>query len=352
MVKVGLIGCGYISKFHISGHEKAGSQIVHVCDVRLEAAQAVAAKYQAKATADYRALLADPDVQVVDIMTNTNSHREICLAAIAAGKHVICEKTLGLTAQEALEIIQAAKAKGVIFYTSYMKRFIPAVAKAKELLPSIGRIVTTHIRAHQYWGEFWKAMPTEGGCHTPAGGMSGLRKGIGGGILWAGGSHILDLTLFLLGRPHRLYGNVYTPEGRDYDLRAAALLETPSNGVVHFETMIHDLKRVGFLRDGWDERFEITGLDGRLEFYSSQWDNPNTKASLLIHYDNATGQATEYRQEPVSPFDVAIAFFCRNIERGEQGSQSIITGYEVDELISHIERSSCTSQALEVNWRL
>ncbi len=350
MLKVGLIGCGYISKFHCSGYEKAAAKITRVCDVRMEAAKTVADKYGAKASTDYKELIADPEIDVIDIMTNTQSHKEICLAAIAAGKKVVCEKTLASTAADAFEIVKAAEAKKSLFYTSYMKRFIPAAAKAKELMPSLGRIVSTHIRAYQCWGDLWTKMPDEGMAHTPKNGMSALRKNLGGGILYAGGSHILDLVLFFLGRPHRLYGSVYTPEGRDYDLQAAALLET-SNGIVHYEALIHNLKKIGFLRDSWDERVEINGLEGRLEIYSSQWDNPYNKASLLVHYDNHTGHATEYRFDAISPFDEAIGFFCRNFETGEQGTQSRFTGYEVDELIEHIMTSATEHRALEVAWR-
>jgi predicted dehydrogenase len=166
-----------------------------------------------------------------------------------------------------------------------------------------------------------------------------------------GGSHILDLIGFFVGRPKRLYGSVYIPEGRDYDLRATALMET-SCGVVNFEAVTHPLRHIGFLRDGWDERMEMTGTDGRLELYSSAWDQVETKACLLLHYDNRTGNVSEYRYDPVSPFAIADEYYVRHIEAGEQGEQSRLTGYDVDELITHIERSSELGQALDINWRL
>jgi hypothetical protein len=129
------------------------------------------------------------------------------------------------------------------------------------------------------------------------------------------------------------------------------LLET-ENGVVNFDVWSHPLGKIGFLRDGWDERVEINGTGGRLELYSAQWDNPLNKASLLLHYDNASGNVTEYRYDAVSPFDAAVAYFCRNIEAGAQGTQPRTTGYDVDELIAHIQRSSGYGQALDIAWRL
>lgn len=346
-----VIGCGNISRFHFSGLEKAGARIKWVCDLSEAAARPWAEKFEAVYTADYADLIADPEVDLVDVTTISSVHKPICLAAIAAGKAVICEKTLATNAEDALEIVQAAQQAGTIFYTSYMKRFLPAVEQAKALMPALGRIVSTYIRAYQGWGNLWEAESRPELFRTPPNGPSWVVKNYGGGILVCGGSHILDLVGYLLGRPRRLWAHMEWPEGEDYDLQAAALLET-DQGVVHYEALAHPLHKIGFLRDGWDERIEINGLGGRLELYSSSWTEVEHKGCLLVHYDNATGNATEYRYAPTSPFDRALEFFCANIERGEQGGQSRLTGYEVDELIAHIERSARSGEAVTVDWRL
>ncbi|MCK5803335.1 MAG: Gfo/Idh/MocA family oxidoreductase [Lentisphaeria bacterium] len=350
-LRAAVIGCGNISKFHFSGLEKASAEVTWVCDLNEAAARPWAEKFGARYTADYREIIADSTVDMIVVTPVSKVHKPICLAAIEARKAVICEKTLATSARDAFEIVQAAEQADTIFYTSYMKRFIPAVEQAKALLPSLGRILSTHIRAYQCWGKLWSEAPQEGFMHTPAGGVSDLVRNYGGGILVCGGSHILDLVCFLLGRPHRLYASMHIPDGRDYDLQAAALLET-GNGVVHFEALAHPLNKIGFLRDGWDERIEINALNGRLEIYSAAWDQVATKASLLVHTDNATGQTTEYRYGPESPFDRATAFFCANIVRGEQGAQSRWTGYEVDELIETFKHSADEGQAIEVPWRM
>lgn len=350
-ITAGIIGCGNISRFHFSGLEKAGARLKWVCDLSETAAQPWAEKFGATYTADYHDLLADPEVNLVDVTPISAVHKGICLDAIAGGKAVVCEKTLATNPEDALEIVRAAEAAGTIFYTSYMKRFMPAVEQAKALLPSLGRIVSTYIRSYQHWGGLWEQENRVGMWAKPAGGASWVVKNYGGGILVCGGSHILDLIGFLLGRPQRLWAHMERPADVDYDLQATAMLETP-NGPVHFEALAHPLNRVGFLRDGWDERFEINGLNGRLELYSAAWDQVDHKASLLVHYDNATGNTTEYRYAPESPFDRALAFFCANIERGEQGTQSRTTGYDVDELIAHIELSARTGEAVTVDWRI
>ncbi len=346
-----VIGCGNISKFHFSGMDKAGARIKWVCDVNEEAAAPWRDRFTARYSADFHEVLADPEVDVINVTTPSFLHKEICLAAIRAGKAIICEKTLAENAADAHEIARAAEEADTILFTSYMKRFIPAVAKARELLSSLGCILSTHIRTHQCWGDLWSKTPESGFFHTPSEGASKIRKSYGGGILVCGGSHILDLTGFFLGRPRRLFAKIHVPaDGRDYDLLAAALLET-ENGVVHYEALAHPLKKVGYLRDGWDEGVEISGVNGRLEIYSGAWDSPESKPSRLVHYDNTTGNTTEYGFNAVSPFDQAMAFFCEQIRAGGQGPQSRWTGYEVDELIEHFVKSSDEGQAVEVAWK-
>jgi predicted dehydrogenase len=219
------------------------------------------------------------------------------------------------------------------------------VQKAKELMPSLGRIISTHIRAYQNWGDKWNdtgERPVE---------ASGVMKSYGGGILHCGGSHIFDLVLFFLGRPHRLYATMYKPEWLDYDIQAAAFLET-ANGIVHYEALAHPLKKIGFLRDGWDEKVEINGVNGRLEIYSSNWHEVDCKSSILLHYDNHDGSLHEYRFDPESPFNRAMKFFCGNISAKIQGAQSRFTGYEVDELISNTQLSSAEKKAVGIDWKI
>ena len=350
-VTAAVIGCGNISQYHFAGLEKAGARVKWVCDLSKEQAQPWIDRFGATFTSDYREAIADAEVDLVIVTPISSVHKQMCCAAINAGKAVICEKTLAENADDALEIVRLSEQRNTIFYTSYMKRFIPAVAKAKELLPSLGAIVSTSIRAYQGWGSAWTEPPTKGFFYTPPGGTSQVVKNYGGGILVCGGSHILDLVLFFLGRPTKLYASMHIPEGQDYDLQAAALMET-ANGVVHYEALAHNMRTVGFLGDGWDERVEINGMNGRLEIFSAAWNQFETKASKLVHYDNNGDNPTEYHFEPVSPFERADAFFCQNIENGKQGDQSRMTGYEVDELIAHIRLSARKGEAVNVTWQL
>ena len=346
-----VIGCGNISCFHFSGLEKAGVNIKWVVDIVKDNAIPWCRRYNAQYSPDYMTALNDPAVNFVVITAPSKFHKEIVLAAIEKKKAIICEKTLAENAADSYEMVSTAQKAGVILYTSYMKRFIPAISQAKELLPSIGQIGSTYIRSYQPWGDIWGDLKKDSFFYTPENETSQIVKNYGGGILACGGSHLIDLILFLLGKPVKLYANMTTLAGRDYDLQTNALFETEKNGTVHFEAFAHPLKHVGFLRDGWDEKIEITGLRGKLKIYSSMWDQVDQKASLLKHYDNQSGKQIEYRYAPVSPFDLSTAFFVDNIRNESQGSQSVNTGYKVDEIIEHINKSSTMGQTVVLQWK-
>ena len=117
----GVIGCGNISRFHFSGLEKAGVKIAWVCDLNEAAARPWADKFGARYTADYRELIADPAVNLVDVTALSRIHTDVCLAAIAAEKRraataPTCEVFVVVADEaqraNALQIVQAARDLG------------------------------------------------------------------------------------------------------------------------------------------------------------------------------------------------------------------------------------------------
>jgi predicted dehydrogenase len=151
-VRIGLIGTGFMGKAHAQAFQNvallfpdaARPVLEIVADVTPEAAVAAARAFGiGRATGDWRALVADPAVDVVDIATPNHLHHQMALAAIAQGKHVYCEKPLALTAAQAKEMTEAAEAAGIktLVGFNYLKN--PATGLAKRLIESgeIGRVV-------------------------------------------------------------------------------------------------------------------------------------------------------------------------------------------------------------------
>ena len=347
MTRVGIIGCGYISRFHHEGYEKAGAKIVHVCDIRKEAAQPVATRYTAKLSTDYRAVLDDRNVDLVSICTIAASHREIALAAIAAGKGVVCEKTLTDQPAASAEIARAADKAGIFCATAYMKNFFPATQKAKELLRDMGPVTSIHARTWQPFSVLWdEALPAAFGERP-----SPMMRSYGGGVLVCGGSHILNLIHGFGGRPKKVCARLRFRPDLDIDIQANAMLWLEQGGVAHLEALWHPFRNVGYERNGWDERLEINTPRGRLDLYTVLWNQPTNNGALLVHQDAVSGRVTEYRYPAVNAFDVEMADMLRRFQAKEPACPSAWDGYVVDELIAHITASAAQGVALPVKWQ-
>jgi len=132
----GIIATGGIARAFAGGvaHAKTG-RVVAVASRSLESAEKFAAEFKIpRAHGSYDALLADPEVQAVYIATPHPQHVEWVVRAAAAGKHVLCEKPLGLTRAGALTAIEACRARGVLLMEAFMYRCHPQTAKIIELV--------------------------------------------------------------------------------------------------------------------------------------------------------------------------------------------------------------------------
>jgi predicted dehydrogenase len=345
--KYGIVGCGNISRFHFNGLAAAGAEIVHIADLNPKAAEPWVKKTGARYSADYRDLIADPAVTVVSVLTGARYHKEICLAALAAGKDVVCEKTMAADAAEAREIRQAARTaaakNGAIFLTAFMKRYFPAAEKARELVPRLGKIFSARVRALQNWGSDFHSM-------VDAKPYQWVLDGYGGAALKCAGSHMLDMTMHLLGRPGSVMASVDHIPGSDFDRRVQALLEYLAGPGVLFETSIHSLSRIGYERNGWDESIEIDGSMGRLRLSTVLWDHPENNGALLEHYDEGAAAWTEYRYPAVDPFAREMADFHDILSTRRSGGAGVDEGCAVDLLIDAIERSSKSGSRITLEF--
>jgi predicted dehydrogenase len=348
MTRVGIIGCGGISRFHMEGYAQAGAEIVHVCDIRKEVADKEAAKLGARASIDYRAVLDDPRVELVSVLLPASLHREVCLAAINAHKGVVCEKTLTDGADASAEVARAAAREQVFFATAFMKRHFPAAQQAKALLAEMGDIVSLYARTWQPYDVLWdEKLPVEYTTHP-----SGVIRAYGGGVLVCGGSHILDLIHWFAGRPTQVSGQMRSRAGLDFDIQANAMIWLPQGGIAHFEALWHPHRFAGYERNGWDERLEFNTSRGRLDFYTVKWDHPENNGALLVHQDARTGCVTEYRYMALNPFNIEMAEMLRAFKAGESGSPSAWDGYVVDELIQTISTSAVQDgKTMPVVWQ-
>ena len=198
-LRVALIGGGFMGRAHSLAYALApiaqdlGATIVK--EVLVDATPELAAGFAAElgwrsSSSDWREVLARDDIDIVDICTPPQFHEEIALAAIAAGKHVFCEKPITNDSASGLRMWQAAREAGVVTQVGFNYRHTPAIAYAKQLLDE-GRLgVPLEIRASYLQETAFFADPNRWRA----------QKGTGGsGMIGDIGSHIIDISQYLFG---------------------------------------------------------------------------------------------------------------------------------------------------------
>lgn len=143
-LKVAVVGCGSIARYRHLPEYAANDQVelVAVCDIVEDRAKEMAEQYGAKAYTDYKTMLAEADVDVVSVCTPNYLHAPVSIDALNAGKHVLCEKPMATSEEDALAMIEAAKNNNKKLMIAHNQRFVPSHEKARELIENgeVGKI--------------------------------------------------------------------------------------------------------------------------------------------------------------------------------------------------------------------
>ena len=162
-IKVGIIGCGKIAQVrHIPEYAaNPDAEVYGFYDINLARAEELAQKYGGKAYASYEELLADPEIAAVSVCAANHAHAEISIAALKAGKHVLCEKPMAVTLEECEAMVAAAKESGKYLMIGQNQRLAKAHAKAKELIEqgAIGKVLTFRTIFGHGGPETWSVDP-------------------------------------------------------------------------------------------------------------------------------------------------------------------------------------------------
>ena len=192
MLSVAIVGAGGIGRIRANSIlDSQQGRVSWVADVDAGRAQELAALSSAAAPVAWREAVSSPEVDAVIISTPTKFHAEIALRALEAGKHVLCEKPLARTVEEARAMVEAARRAGRVLKTGFNYRQMGHVRKAQELLRR-GAIGAPYFMR----------------CRYGHGGRPGYeahwctdRDFSGGGVLQEQGIHMVDLVRVLLGEP-------------------------------------------------------------------------------------------------------------------------------------------------------
>ncbi|MBW8872683.1 MAG: Gfo/Idh/MocA family oxidoreductase [Leifsonia sp.] len=308
-VRIGLIGAGGIAGAHVAGYLRNPETVTFaaVADPVRESAERRAGDTGAAVYADYATMLAEADIDAVDICLPHHLHKDAIVAAARAGKHILCEKPLCLTPEEAAEVDAAVAEAGVTLMCAHNQLFLPAVAKAKELIDSgvLGRVYEVRT-TDSFFNDF---DPSNMGWRAHA-------STSGGGELIDTGYHPTYLLLHLAGgSPVEVTAMLATHrlafmEGED----SAQVLVRFDNGVI------------GSLVTSWayqpadgTEKFSAVGELGSL----------TSDGTALSYRLRGEAEPTVLELEPIHEFGEEIAHFARSILDGTRPLHTQKEGIEV-----------------------
>jgi predicted dehydrogenase len=215
-LRVGMVGSGYMAKTHTLGYENAaliyGDELprverVRISDVSTELAEAGAERWGwSEASVDWREITAAADIDLVDIVTPNHVHAEPAIDAVRNGKHILCEKPLATSVDDALAMYEEAERAGVVHMVGFYYRLWPAIAMARTIIErgEVGEI--RHFR-----GRFFQDYAADSSLPFS---WRFDRALAGAGALGDIGSHIIDIARYLVGDIDRVLaeGRTLIPE--------------------------------------------------------------------------------------------------------------------------------------------
>ena len=230
----GIIGCGVIAVTHAAALDKLKKEncrLYAVCDIIPEKADVYGKEHEAaRIYYDYRALLADPNVDIVCVCVPSGLHGEICVAAAKAGKAIVCEKPMEITPERIRSIVQAVEETGVQMQCIFQRRMMPVAIAVRQAIADgkFGRICMASAQLKYYRDQ----------AYYNSAGWRGTWDLDGGGALMNQGVHGVDLILWMLGGEiDTVYGKAQTL-ARDIVVEdtAAALITMKSGAVCTIES--------------------------------------------------------------------------------------------------------------------
>lgn len=182
MARIGIIGTGWGARVQTPLFREAGLQVVAIAGFHAERTRQVAGELDLRGHEDWRELVAASDLDLISVITPPSEHREMAVAALEAGKHVICEKPTAMNAAEAEDLVAAAnRHPDRVAIIDHELRFLPAWRETRERIGEIGAVRYAEVRY---------SSPARGNRNRAWNWWSDAQSG--GGIWGAVGSHFVD----------------------------------------------------------------------------------------------------------------------------------------------------------------
>lgn len=217
-LKVAVIGVGFISYYHLINYQNdPNTEIVALCDIDREKLERRGKEFGVKALyEDYREMLAKEEIDLVSVCTWNSVHAPAAIAALEAGKHVLCEKPMAMNAEQAEAMRAAAEKSGKVLQVGFVRRF----GRDAEVIREFSQ--------RGALGDLYFARAFYVRRHGNPGGWFGDKSRSGGGPLIDLGVHVIDLVRYLMGNPKpvSVFGAAYRKLGNRPDIRQVGTYST------------------------------------------------------------------------------------------------------------------------------
>ncbi|MCZ6680533.1 MAG: Gfo/Idh/MocA family oxidoreductase [Candidatus Poribacteria bacterium] len=372
-IGIGVIGMGWMGTVHSRAYRQVSDRFQEsgiqpnlvICGDEVEARGREAQERFgfARCTTDWQRVIADPDVEVVNIAAPNSMHLEIAQAAAEAGKHIFCEKPVGRNPQETAEIARVARRANVLTFVGYNYRWAPVVQYARQLIleGKLGRL--THYR-----GRFFA-----GYASNPHGVLSWRfqREFAGLGTLGDLMSHVVDMAHMIAGPIKRVVGNCETfiPQrplatpgtGTHFSVSAGGPMGEVTNedyvGVlVNFQNGVHGTLEACRVIQGpqCQMAFEVHGTEGAISW---DFERMNEIQLYFASDDGARGGYTRTLSGPTHPSHadfnpgpglglgyndlkvIEAHQFLQSVANGKQGEPGFGEALAVADVLAAIEKS-------------
>lgn len=359
---IGIIGTGFMGKAHAFAYRAALAafpdipvpRLEMIADVNEALASRAAHQYGfARSSADWRTLVSDPRIDVVSITTPNTLHKQMALAAIAAGKHVHCEKPLSPSLADSLAMVEAAEKAGVATQVGFNYIKNPLLKQARDMIAAgeLGEITG------------FRGIHAEDYMHDPESPYSWRIDPVGGpGVIADLGSHIIGMARFMLGPIAEVSADVRTvvksrPVSRGATERKDVLVDDVARILVTFGRGCGGTIEANWIATGRKMQlgFEISGEKGSLVFTQERLNE------LLFYRAGGDAKTNGYvkieagpQHPPYGEFCIAgghqlgfndlktieMGEFLRAIGRGERSTPDFREAYEIQKVVDAAIASS------------
>ena len=301
-IKVGVIGVGNISNEHIQAYlRNPDVELYAFCDINEEQLNKMGDKYGvSRRFTDMNDLLALPEIDAVSVCTWNAAHAPCTIAALNAGKHVLCEKPMSISKEYAEEMKATAERNGKLLMIGFVRRFGNDCAILQDFINN------------DYFGELYYAKATYLRRNGNPGGWFGNKELSGGGPLIDLGVHVIDLVRYLMGKPKAVsvYGATFNKLGNRPNIKGKEAyssvgrsendicnVEDLASGMIRFDNgaVLHIEASFSLNIKAPEGKIELFGtkagakLDPELEMYAEEngyMTNVTLTAPTALSFDN------------------------------------------------------------------